>query len=554
MNTVFGAGTLLLVALWSHRLFGRAGLVTSLVFAAFCPTLLAHGALATSDMAATFFLLAAVSAYGWHLRSAHAGIYALSVTAFALAVVAKYTAVLLPPMMALLALAHLIHARHHSTPTAGCQTDPRLSARLRVLAISATAHVGAAWLSIWAFFGFRFSTFHPDLPPGRYTLSWDYLLQEGGVVRTVVGWLRDLQALPEAFLYGFAFVVKHAETRGAFLDGAYSIYGWVEFFPKTLLYKSPPALLLAAMLTAGLIALHARRRDRPALGETLYRVAPLMVLFAVYWAASLTSNLNIGHRHLLPTYPVLFIACGALGWAAVRWPGRRGWAVTALVCLGMWQAIEALRIHPHQLAYFSPLAGGPTRGHLRLVDSSLDWGQDLPGLASWLGQHRRPGETVYQAYFGTADPEFHGVDAVMLPTLLDLRPRHDWYEPGPGLYAISVTMLQHVYSPIRGEWTLAWEKEYQDLRGLAPHFREALAAGDDPAWDQAWQRYDLLRFARLCHYLRRRVPEATIGHSIHVYRLDEEEITDVLHGPMSRWVEALARASATPRPWPQVYP
>ena len=37
---------------------------------------------------------------------------------------------------------------------------------------------------------------------------------------------------------------------------------------------------------------------------------PLAVLFTVYWATSLASHLNIGHRHILPTYPVLFIAAG----------------------------------------------------------------------------------------------------------------------------------------------------------------------------------------------------------------------------------------------------
>ena len=62
----------------------------------------------------------------------------------------------------------------------------------------------------------------------------------------------------------------------------------------------------------------------------LYRTAPLVVLFVVYWATSITSHLNIGHRHILPTYPVLFIAAGALGTWLVS---RRALLVAAVVAL-----------------------------------------------------------------------------------------------------------------------------------------------------------------------------------------------------------------------------
>ena len=47
-------------------------------------------------------------------------------------------------------------------------------------------------------------------------------------------------------------------------------------------------------------------------------MAPLLALFSVYGIFSLTTHLNIGHRHILPLYPVLIIFTGALGWAATR--------------------------------------------------------------------------------------------------------------------------------------------------------------------------------------------------------------------------------------------
>ena len=97
---------------------------------------------------------------------------------------------------------------------------------------------------------------------------------------------------------------------------------------------------------------------------------------------AMTSPLNLGERHLLPTYPALFIlAGGAAGWlrSQHRWFGAA--AVAALlVALGA----ESIAIRPHYLAYFNVLAGGPESGYRHLVDSSLDWGQDLPGLKRWL--------------------------------------------------------------------------------------------------------------------------------------------------------------------------
>src|SRR5205807_487541 len=62
----------------------------------------------------------------------------------------------------------------------------------------------------------------------------------------------------------------------------------------------------------------------------------------------------------------------------------------------------------HYLAYFNELAGGPLNGWRSLVDSNIDWGQDLQGLKSWLHRHELP-SPIYLCYFGTADPRYYQV-------------------------------------------------------------------------------------------------------------------------------------------------
>ena len=96
----------------------------------------------------------------------------------------------------------------------------------------------------------------------------------------------------------------------------------------------------------------------------------------------MASPLNLGERHLLPTYPALLILAGAAsGW--FRSEHRRFWSAAVVALLAVLGA-ESMAIRPHYLAYFNVLAGGPESGYRHLVDSSLDWGQDLPGLKRWL--------------------------------------------------------------------------------------------------------------------------------------------------------------------------
>jgi hypothetical protein len=542
MVALFSAATGLLVFFWSRTLFGVRGAFLSLVFFAFCPAFLAHGALATSDVVMTFFFLAAVGAWWRHLEQPGVGGAALSAMTFGLACVAKYSAVLLAPMFGLIALVWMM----------GRIGTEGWRAPLGRLARSTGTHAVVAWGIIWLCYGFRFSAFAPALAEGaNYNHGWDWMVSDLGWPRPILLGLRDWHVLPDAFLYGFTFVVQFAKQRGAFLNGDYSIHGWVSFFPYAFLVKTtlPFILLLAVAAVAGW---RRWRRDgaHSALGR-LRPLTPLAALFGVYWVTSLASNLNIGHRHILPTYPALFIAVGALG----PWLARSRPLAAALVgSLVLWHAAESWRIRPHYLAYFNLLAGGPENGWRHLVDSSLDWGQDLPGLRAWLDQHA-PGEKVFLSYFGTGDPAYEGIRATLLPTLPQVGPRRPAHALAPGVYAISPTMLQQVYSPLRGDWTLAWEGEYQQLRAIEPLF---LAYQNDPArraellrdapvekWTAGWKRYELLRFARLCHYLRARRADASIGYSIRIYRLSAAEIAGTT-GSIHEWRKLIEQAVAAP--------
>jgi 4-amino-4-deoxy-L-arabinose transferase-like glycosyltransferase len=537
MNALFSVATGVLIFCWARALFGVMAGFFSLGLFALCPNHLAHGALATSDAAAIFFLLAAVGAFWRHVSAPGAGRLVLSSVVFGLACVAKYSAVLLLPIFVLLLIwRHLASERHEGLSP-------------RTIALCTLTHAAAAVAIIWAFYGFRYTAFAPGVPPADHFIAgWDRVLPSIGWQGTVINQCRMLKLLPEAFLYGYAWVVQSAQARSAYLAGEYSIFGWPAFFPLTFLWKTPLPVLAA--LVCGTAVVAARwARDRVVWRADLTRMAPLVTLFVVYWAFSVTSKLNIGHRHILPTYPILFILLGGIAAPGVL-TGIWKLAVPATLVAG--QLVANIRSAPHYLAFFNSLAGGPSNGWRLLVDSSLDWGQDLPGLKRWLDANAG-NEPVFLSYFGSGEPDYYGVRAGRLPFVNGFKQQQPYVRLQPGIFAISATMLVDVYSPTRGPWSLQLEKEFQQLRALEPQLeaywsdaqrraeleREALPA----QWENARTRHARLQFSRLSHYLRVRKPDAMIGYSILVFRLSAAELEQATQGSIQHWRELIERSA-----------
>jgi hypothetical protein len=538
---LFNIATGILIFLWSRRLFGDPGALVSVAFFAFEPNFLAHGALATSDACMSFFLPASTGAWWRHLHDGRARWWWLSAVTFGLAAVAKYSAPLLLPVF--VALTAVRAVAPEPLVLLG-RTWTSRGGKFGAAALSALGQGMVAALVIWAFFGFRYSAANSALPPfDHFIRPWDWLDGNLGAQGKFIRALATAHLLPEGYLYGMAHVLETAQIRSAFLNGDYSTTGWPSFFVWTFALKTTLPLLIASVAATVLLVRRAR--------EHAYRFAPLLALFAVYWAWSIASNLNIGHRHILPIYPVLFIAAGALG----AWlPTARRWLAGVVVALFVWHAAEAVRIAPHFLAYFNQIAGGPANGHRHLADSSLDWGQDLPGLKAWLERHTRASEPVYLSYFGTGEPDYYGIRARRLVFVNGFKlPEPPLAALEAGTYCIGATMLEQVYSPVRGPWTIKLEQEFQAARSLEGAMREfqdkpekraeLLRDATKEKWEGSTKRYEWLRLARLCHYLRARGADAQVGYSIFIYRLTAEEVRAATAGTLQDWTALIERTA-----------
>ncbi len=541
----------LVVWCWSRRLFGVTGGMLSLALYAFSPTMLAHGRLITTDLPAGLFFLLAAAALWRMLHRISPLSLALTAVAVAALLLSKMSAPIALPIAGVLVVVRLVSNR----PTEiACGRRLELRSRLGQLAAwlaAAVVQVLLVVLLIWAAYGFRYPAmrdaepsrdrFFTPVPLPSTTSVWKAELAGLGRRGAVITWMRDHRLLPEGYLFGLTFALQHAQARQAFLNGETRVRGWWYFFPYCLAVKTPLPLfgLLSMAVVAAIVQRRQRRSEHPSadspaspLAAGLYRTAPLWAIVFVYGGFAIASNLNIGHRHLLPIYPVLFILAGRAGaWLrSTQRPPR--WLASALTVLFIG---SSLLIWPHYLAYFNSLVGGPGGAYKHLVDSSLDWGQDLSGLKRWLDLHHAPQDDgtaatpVYLAYFGTGLPGAYGIEARMLPGYLSWEPV--WVGAlTRGVYCVSATMLHQLRLLPECRWTDALEAAYQDLRDRLTR-PAPTASGPARLGEQDVRLFHMLRFARLCATLRQRAPDDNVGHSILIYRLDDDEVRRALSGP-----------------------
>ena len=413
----------LAVFLEARRRFGATAGVAAAVLAALSPDVLAHGSLVTTDLGfALFFFLAVVFFARTLERPGAVALLACGLFTGA-AFAAKFSAPALALVLLLMAAVAALR-RRLSTPRAATQDLTPARAAGALLAVGAVTLV-----VVWASYGFRH-----DLSPDPAARAAGRAALEQQVaslpLRAVVA-AADAGLVPEDYARGLLFVMTHSQARPTFLLGTLSDHPLPGYFLVTFLLKTPvPLLLLAAMALVRIPRLSAR--------DALFLWLPVLV----YAVATAARGLEIGHRHLLPVYPFLFLAAGEA--AARLLPWRRPAGAVLVALLGGWLAFGTLRTHPHHLAYFNELAGGPANGWRLLVDSNLDWGQDLGRLARWT---RENGVAHLKlSYFGSADPGYYGLDADMLPGYTAPHPPHLIRDIVPGdVVAVSVTNLQGVY-------------------------------------------------------------------------------------------------------------
>jgi hypothetical protein len=377
----------------------------------------------------------------------------------------KFSGVLLVPITAALLATRVILPRPWDVlnkPLSNWRS--RAVAALALLVVCGAVSI----IAIWACYGFRFRpTPHAEvrlnMPLVLQSVLWTEQVARDPQHRVVplerltnrtpplaaqiMMWANDHELLPQAWIAGFLDSYKTTMLGSSFLLGQINRTGARFYFPLTMLFKTPSATIAAGLVVLGLWIALLRRRWRatgapPPLDA--WTALCLLLPVGIYIASAIASSINLGLRHILAIYPLLFVFLAA----CLAWLWRRSTTAKVVVCLlGAVLAGESLRTYPNYIPFFNTPSGG-WRGGIRLLgDSNLDWGQDLSLLAQWHREH--PQTRLYVSYFGMADPGYYLDSYISAPansgTLLSPQyPR----EKG-GVLAVNATNLQGIYLDVR---------------------------------------------------------------------------------------------------------
>jgi 4-amino-4-deoxy-L-arabinose transferase-like glycosyltransferase len=390
----------ILVFLAAREMFGTGAGFVALGLIAFDPTLLGHSALVTTDAGQACFMFWAVYAFYRYMKTPTAWRLITVGLVVGLALATKHSAVLLFPMLLLLAGIELIGRQRFSKVTVAVSSSKFASRLVWALLIICVISAGV----LWSWYGFRFAAREPGLPLNPSMAARLHRVPsafQAEVLGTFVRW----HLLPESYLYGFAHVLFESKAFHSFVLGTTYLHPVWFYFPIAMVIKSTLTFLI--LLGVGIWAAATGRCK--CWREILYMAIPA----SVYMIFAMAGGMNIGVRHVLPIYIFLSVAIAGAAWRLIQRDRRWLYAVVVLL---VFQAASVLHAFPAYVSYANEAFGGPANVHKYLSDSSSDWGQQMKSVNRYLDE--RGIKDCWFAYFGegVAEYSYYGIPCKPLIT------------------------------------------------------------------------------------------------------------------------------------------
>lgn len=439
---VFFVLAAVLVFVWSRKLYGNRGAIIALILFSFSPTVIAHARFVTTDVPALFGVTLATYFFLKFLNQPGRRNVILAGLALGVALLTKFSTFLLLPFFVILLLIHiLIHQRFTFHVS-------------RFIIILAFAFLFVIW-PVYYFHTYNY-------PPERQRRDTETLLGSFGNRTTAdaVVWMSDKPVIRALGQYGLGLLMVTQRATGGnttYFLGEVSASGWKNYFPVVYFLKEPLAwwglVLLALFSIASKFSIFNFQFSK--IGNWVrnhFAEFAMLLWLAIYWGTSIKGNLNIGVRHLLPTYPFAIILVS--GQVAALGRSIKGLVLSIkrktllntyyliLAVLLGWYVVENLFIYPYYLTYFNQAGGGSSGGYRYVVDSNLDWGQDLLRLSRWVKENDI--QKIELDYFGWADPAYYLGDRFIWLTSNKYKDAADFIgrNQSDGWLAVSATFLQ----------------------------------------------------------------------------------------------------------------
>lgn len=402
-------------------LFGWNASIIALVLYVFCPNILAHSRLATLDLPLTAFFFITLFYYRRALiRPDNSSMVLSGVFAF-LTINAKYTGLILFPVLCSLTIAHFIIADQQHRDRHPLLRSWKIFAFVcffSIFLVNLEYSFQGSFESI--------QTYHVSLPKNHQN--------------------RMETIIPETFsklpvLSSIPLPIPHEYFRGLDMTIYYDLnvphpnwyfgkrysYGehWWHYYITAMTLKLPVAFLIT-ILIALIVGVTACVYDPGKIEVFLFLFIPIFIFFLYF---SLVCHSQLGLRLILPIFPFLFAVSGFSTQYLLQ-QKRPGFFLLSFLMI--WYIFSSVTIFPHYLSYFNEIAGGPDRGSDYFADSNLDWGQDLKGLKKYMTEKGiKQINLIYYGPNGTFETNYYDIK---LPQK---------YEKSTFPWAISATWLYY---------------------------------------------------------------------------------------------------------------
>ena len=478
---------------WARELFGNQAALLALFFYSFSPTFIAHGHLVTTDVAASAAIFISLYYLVKWLKNSTAKNLIVAGIIFGLALCAKFSTFLLAPLFAFLVFVWMIIKRGN-----GWVVLHRYLGGLILIGVIGLLAIYPIYLyHTWNYpmerqvndmrFILQSYANGPDQVP---LASCKTLPRIKRCPAELTIWMAQKPLLrPWAqYFYGLLMVIQRASGGNTtYFLGEVSATGWPSYFPIVYAIKEPLAMhILSALalllsvywtMKAGFKNIFLRLRNW--LEKNTAEVG--MISFIVlYWASSITSPLNIGVLHILPTFPFVYLLTSRqiTKWLTISAPKLLNGFVDKLKFFGktlisysgryafvliliLWQFVSVISIYPYYLSYFNELVGGPKNAYKYVVDSNLDWGQDFKRLVNYANENKI--DKIYVDYFGGTVGEYY-----LGEKLIPWSGEKDYKLLPPGSYlAVSATFREQCFGKAVNNFKplncYQWLKNYQPV-------------------------------------------------------------------------------------------
>ncbi len=423
---------------WSAELFGKRAGIATLTLWCFEPNILCWASTICPDLAAASTGLLTCYCF-WHWLKTPGFVRATGVgVALGMCELSKMTWLPLFGVLPGLWAVWLCFHRREYTPKLIAQN----AAELTWAIVVALYLLNLGYLFDGTFRAFSDYDFHSE---AMVTLAESPILKTLGVTSTLL-------PFPSEYLYGID-LQKCDFERGldSYQMGIWSQRGWWHYYLLAFLFKVPLGVLLLFILAFGIWGYQSLSRVKRAEPLRAMWCDVLMLLlpamFLVFFVSAHT-GFSRHFRYVLPALPFFLIWTGM----AFSRRFRKTWVLTTYVpwSLVVWAATSSLISVPHSFSYFNEVAWGPRGGHAFLLDSNIDWQQDVLKLRTWLDEHKEA-RPMNVAYYGDTRPELFGlvtyshtpVGKNAKRVTADDSGAPCRYGPLPGWYAVSVHCIRH---------------------------------------------------------------------------------------------------------------